>query len=88
MPPGPVKAACDRGAAVSARVHGSYAREDRLDRTRPSPGPAAAGFGEGLGKAERGHVAAPAIVSEPTSLGILASSVSSRPSDWMRISAP
>src|SRR6185437_13257480 len=28
----------------SGKLHGSCTREDRLDRTRPSPGPAAAGF--------------------------------------------
>ena len=46
--PEPVKPVCDRRATASVKLHGLCTREDGLDRTRPSPGSAAVGFGGGL----------------------------------------
>lgn len=51
MPPGTLKPVCDRCQGnASVKVHGSCTRQDGLDRTRPSPGPAAAGFAGGSGQ--------------------------------------
>jgi hypothetical protein len=44
-------------ATTSVKLHGSCTREDGLDRTRPSPGSAAIGFGGGV-RAGQGAVTA------------------------------
>lgn len=36
------------GQQLRVKLHGSCTREDDLDRTRPSPGSAATGFGGGV----------------------------------------
>jgi len=56
--PEPVKPAGDRRATASVELYGSSTREDGLDRTRPSPGPAAVGFGGGT-RVGQGAVTAP-----------------------------
>ena len=46
--PGTCQARLSPRATASVKLHGSCTREDGLDRTRPSPGSAAVGFGLGL----------------------------------------
>jgi hypothetical protein len=52
--PEPVKPVCDRRGNRLGQGAGSCARQVGLDRTHPSPGPAAAGFGGGVWAAQGG----------------------------------
>ena len=53
------------GQPLSVKLHGSCTREDGLDRTRPSPGSAAIGFGGGVWA---GQGAVPSPVEGPMSV--------------------